>query len=74
MRQRSMSVMETKIEEIIDNCGLDNVIAGISAICYGKAAHLRENWQDNSAAAAWDRAAKRLDSLAASNSIARVSF
>lgn len=52
------------IEDIIDEEGLREVIEALAAICRDKADHLRGNWQDKTAAKAWDRDANKLDKLA----------
>ena len=49
------------LENIIDSNTLEDVIHALTEICYGKAEHLRSNWQDNDAAKQWELAAKRLD-------------
>lgn len=45
-----------ELERIIDACGLDEVINTLADICFGKAEHLRSNWQDNNTAKLWELA------------------
>ena len=52
------------LEELVDQHSLATVLEALATICYGKAAHLRENWQDASSALEWDRAARYLDGKA----------
>jgi hypothetical protein len=58
--------LEYEIEEMIDKNSLEKVLRTIEDICYGKAEHLRENWQDPKAAKLWDNSGKRVGSAAAS--------
>ncbi len=44
------------LEHMIDQCGLDEVINTLADICFGKAEHLRSNWQDANTAKLWDLA------------------
>jgi len=60
------------LEGLIDKCTLFEVLAALSVICGDKAGHLRENWQDKVTAATWDRASKKLGSLAQHSTIANL--
>ena len=51
------------VERLIDEEGLLNVMLSAAEVCRLKAAHIRENWQDNELAKRWVRAAKRLESM-----------
>lgn len=53
-----------ELEALVDRCGLDKVVTALAEICWGKAEHLRSNWQDRATARLWDQAGKRLDSAA----------
>ena len=44
------------LETMIDSVGLAEVINTLADICFGKAEHLRNNWQDKTTAELWDRA------------------
>lgn len=46
----------------IDDGGIKATIDLLIDICYGKAEHLRVNWQDNNSAKYWDKIAKILES------------
>jgi len=48
------------LEAIIDRRGIRNVLECLMTICNCKAEHLRENWQDEPAAKAWEKVAKSL--------------
>lgn len=61
---------ERTIEQIINRCGLANTLASISTICHGKAQHLSENWQDESAATIWTRAADILGAAVSKPAVA----
>lgn len=49
------------LEALVDLHGITAVVAALGAICYGKAEHLRSNWQDSHAAREWERIAKPID-------------
>lgn len=53
------------LELIIDRIGLANTLAALATVCYAKADHIRENWQDNMTAKVWQREAYRLDAESA---------
>ena len=61
------------LEQIVDATNLSDVLAALAEICYGKAEHLRSNWQDESAAKAWQKAANRVDDYAHSAAVVDVS-
>jgi hypothetical protein len=54
---------DSLLEDMIDETSLVEVISTMSSICFGKAEHIRSNWQDENLAKLWDRAAKVLDTL-----------
>ena len=53
-----------KIEAIIDASSANYVLNSIVQIAWGKADHLRTNWQDESAAKEWEKQASTLESIA----------
>jgi hypothetical protein len=55
------------LESLVDKYSLAQVIENLAEICYGKAEHLRTNWQDEQSAKYWERNGKRLDRLTATN-------
>ena len=55
--------MKNYLEKIIDTYGIQSVLDNISSICYGKAEHLRINWQDDTKAKDWEGIAKALDDI-----------
>jgi hypothetical protein len=56
---------QDEIEELIDRIGYELVLDLLSAICYLKAQHLRENWGDDPSARVWIDRARGMDVLAA---------
>ena len=46
--------MISKIEEMIDEKGIETLAENIALICSEKADHIRENWQDENLAEKWD--------------------
>lgn len=56
-----MTKLEKILEDMIDSNDLQTVLATLVEICRGKAEHLRDNWQDNTASKAWDHAARKID-------------
>lgn len=51
------------LEEMVDGASLAEVLSDLAEICSGKASHLAENWQDESAAKIWEEAGKLLDKV-----------
>jgi glutamine synthetase type III len=60
-----MNTTETvnRVEAIVDESCLINVIAALAEMCYAKASHLDSNWQDHTAAHVWEKAAIMIDRL-----------
>jgi hypothetical protein len=50
-----------ELEVMVDRISLQTVIEALAHICWLKAEHLQENWQDNAGARAWLKDAKKLD-------------
>lgn len=50
------------IERIVDHSSVAKTLEALSAVCFLKAEHIDENWQDRSLASAWERAGKAVDS------------
>jgi hypothetical protein len=68
-----MSTYIEELEHMIDQQSLKKVLEALSFICYEKASHLEENWQDSPAGGRWTRAGGKISSLAASDYIEEVS-
>lgn len=51
------------IEALIDKTTLCAVIDALATVCDEKASHIRETWQDNETARAWDDAGGKLAKL-----------
>ena len=56
-----MDSLSEKLESLVDQSDLDSVVNALAEICYGKAEHLRLNWQDSESARPWDKAGRVLD-------------
>ena len=54
------------IEALIDKASAYAVVAALSDVCYVKASHLREAWQDNESAKVWEQFAHKIDGCLAS--------
>ena len=52
-----------RLERLVDTHGLARVAEMLGEIAAVKAAHIRENWQDECLAQEWDAAAEQLDNL-----------
>ena len=50
-----LSDMERTLESYIDKISVPNLLEAVSRICIEKAQHIRENWQDESMAMAWEK-------------------
>jgi hypothetical protein len=49
------------LEHLIDNNGIDRMLAALAEICEAKSAHVAENWQDRALAKRWAILGKALD-------------
>lgn len=56
-----LQAVEDSIEELLDRHDAVIVLDSLIAVCFGKAEHLRSNWQDEGSAKAWERLGKALD-------------
>ena len=52
-----------ELEAMVDATSLAVVLGALFVICREKADHVRANWQDESLAKSWDRAALRLNEV-----------
>ena len=50
--------MKGKLEQCVDDAGLETTLALLADVCAEKAQHIRECWQDEQLARTWDRAAR----------------
>lgn len=46
---------EMEIETLIDKYGVSGMLNAMANICYAKAEHIRENWQDHELAKDWEK-------------------
>jgi hypothetical protein len=63
MNTQTTNEMKYQLEQMIDKLTTPQVFQLISEICYEKADHLRENWQDEKAAKLWDKNGNMIHSL-----------
>lgn len=49
-----------EMERVVDASTLLDTVAALELMCYEKAAHIRENWQDNALASQWELCARAL--------------
>jgi len=57
------SIEKDALEQMIDRNCLTTILEALTDICYGKAEHLRSNWQDKGGAKLWEKDAKTLDKI-----------
>ena len=62
------------MEEFIDAYGITSLLDVIANIANGKADHLRENWQDETAARDWAKVAAKIDLLSTSAAVAAIDY
>lgn len=51
------------LEAMINRSSLLHVVSALVLICAEKAEHVREHWQDETAAKSWDRDARLLEKI-----------
>jgi hypothetical protein len=56
--------LDAIVEQAIDEFGLKRVVDAVARICYEKAQHVLENWQDRPLAGWWSRRGVVLDRAA----------
>jgi hypothetical protein len=54
--------MKNDLEHLIDQHSLSAVLDAIQEICFDKAVHVAENWQDTALAKKWNKCANHLNS------------
>ena len=52
------------LEALVDRFQLGTVLSALGDVCYDKAAHVQENWQDRAMAKAWERNAVKCNGVA----------
>lgn len=48
------------LENLVDSMSIIGVLDALEDICYMKAGHLRENWQDETSAKHWEKRARQI--------------
>lgn len=56
-RLRSTGKDQDRLEHMVDCLGLAGILDALETICYAKADHISANWQDQSLARRWTKAA-----------------
>jgi len=51
------------IETLVDKIGASGVLDVLAVVCWSKAQHIEENWQDKETAKTWGRDANKVYSL-----------
>lgn len=64
MSRQLTSVEKMDLEGLVDSAGLPEVIASLGELCLLKGQHVREAWQDQGLADAWDELGVKLGRLA----------
>ena len=57
----SEQAFEDALESLVDKGGIRGTLEALASICYGKAEHIRHNWQDEMTARAWEMEGKTLE-------------
>lgn len=57
--------LEEAIEGLVDLSNVTRVLGSLEAVCYAKAEHIEETWQDRQLAAVWRRGARAVGAAAA---------
>lgn len=66
-------IQQDQLEQLVDACGLNGVLAGLANICCAKSDHTLVNWQDRQLANAWMRAMTAIDQFTDDSRIEEVS-
>lgn len=69
---QNAAATQDQLERLVDEVGLASVLEALAEVCYAKAGHIEENWQDQLLANAWTRAGRRVDSVAYSEAVVAV--
>lgn len=56
--------LEAQLERLVDREGLAYVLESLSNVCWSKACHLEETWQDHKSAKVWHKIAKAVSKVA----------
>jgi hypothetical protein len=56
--------VQEQLEDIVDQTSLGDVLDMLSAICFEKATHVDEAWQDRVLARAWEKNGQLIDKAA----------
>ncbi|WP_341529374.1 hypothetical protein WKK05_08730 [Nostoc sp. UHCC 0302] len=59
MHKEYMDILET----LIDKLSLAAILEMLERICHKKAENLRNNWQDETSAKLWDKAARQIEQI-----------
>lgn len=56
----TVTELEHQLEALIDDTSLSGLLHALENVCIYKASHLREAWQDDTTAKAWERASQHI--------------
>ena len=51
------------VEELVDKLTLSTILEMLERICHKKAENLRTNWQDETSAKLWEKAARQIEQI-----------
>lgn len=54
---------EMALEEMVDKCGIENVIGYLANVCHYKTEHILSNWQDGPLSKQWQGIASKLEAI-----------
>ena len=74
IRDKAEMGIEADMEEFIDAYGITSLFDVIADIANGKADHLREHWQDETAARDWSKVVAKIDLLSTSAAVAAIDY
>lgn len=57
---QAQQMFEMEIETLIDKYSVSGILNAMANVCYAKAEHIRENWQDNDLAKDWEKRGSKI--------------
>lgn len=55
--------LKNQLERLIDGHSTSTVLEALSLVCYEKANHIEENWQDKNLASTWNSAGNMISKI-----------
>jgi len=62
--KREQGKMSAMLEAMMDKTSVETVADALREICYAKAQHVEENWQDSNLGLLWDKVGRKFDGIA----------